>query len=154
MRTIRLLALAALALCCLTGAGQAQTVLINGLNNLTNTWNASTQIQLTETFCVAASNGGEYQVILTGSGAASAFTLVNGSKTLPYTVEYRDNNLAFGPVTPNVPKAGLDSSDTTPTACSGNGARGQVRVTFSATDLAAATAGAYTGTLTIRVEPI
>jgi hypothetical protein len=133
----------------------AQTALINGLNDLSSTWNGtSTQIQLEDVHCVAVSNGGEYQVTITGSGTSNAFTLASGIKTLAYTVEYKDNNLAYRSVTTNVPLTGFDSGDTTPSACSGTNAQAFVRVTFTEAVLAAATAGTYTGTLTIRVTPI
>lgn len=133
----------------------AQTALINGLNDLSSSWNGTaTQIQLEDQHCIAVSNGGEYQVTITGSGASSAFTLANGVKTLAYTVEFKDNTVAYRTVTTNVPLTGLITGDVTPNACSGTSARAFVRVTFTEANLAAATAGTYTGTLTIRVTPI
>lgn len=140
----------------LAAQASAQTALINALDDLSGSWDGiATQIQLTSTHCVAVSNGGEYRVTLTGSGAGGAFQVQSGTKTLAYTVQYRDANIAFAAVTAGTSLTGLDTGDTnTNNGCSGTNAVAQVRVTFSNTALAAAAAGVYTGSLTILVTPI
>ena len=130
----------------------AQTALTNTFNDLAGTWDGTNQVQLEDQICVAASTGG-YSVTITGSGASSAFTVASGAKTIAYTVEFKDATKAYATVTSNVPMAGFTTGRTNTTSCSGANAAAFYRVTLSPTNLAAATAGTYTGTVTVRITP-
>lgn len=130
----------------------AQTALINALDDLAGTWNGTSQIQLTSNHCVASSTR-NFQVRITGSGTGGAFQLRNGTKTLPYTVDYRDTNGTFDAVTAGNTLTGQVTTDNTTASCS-VATQLRVRVTISAAALATATAGNYTGTITVLITPV
>ena len=92
-----------------------------------------------------------YRLRFRGSGAGNAFTITNGTTTLPYTVEYRDSTAAFVTMTANVTVtfAGANNASTT---CSG-GTNGTIRITILEANLLAATPATYSGTLTVRLQP-
>lgn len=97
-----------------------------------------------------------YTVTATGSGTASAFTLTNGSNTVPYAVEWASSSgqtsgtaLAAGTAS-----ASLTSTATHQTCTSGPTSSASLVVGISTTDLGTMAAGSsYTGTLTLLVTP-
>lgn len=97
-----------------------------------------------------------YTITATGSGAASAFTLTNGSGTVPYAVEWADTS---GQTTGTALSTGTASASLTTTAvnqtCSAAPATtASLIVNIGTTDLETMDAGTnYTGTLTLVVTP-
>jgi hypothetical protein len=97
-----------------------------------------------------------YTVTATGSGAASAFTLTNGSGTVPYTVEWAGSS---GQTTGTALSTGTASAALTTTAvnqtCSAAPATtASLIVGISTASLGTMDAGSnYTGTLTLVVTP-
>jgi hypothetical protein len=97
-----------------------------------------------------------YTVTATGSGAANAFTLANGSLTVPYSVQWSATSgqttgtaLATGTAS-----AGLVSSATHQTCATGNATTASLIVGIGTADLGAMQAAtSYTGTLTLVVTP-
>lgn len=97
-----------------------------------------------------------YTITATGSGTANAFTLTNGSNTVPYSVEWASSTgqtsgtaLATGTAS-----ASLTSTATHQTCTSGPAASASLVVGIGTTDLGTMDAGSnYTGTLTLLVTP-
>jgi hypothetical protein len=96
-----------------------------------------------------------YNVLATGSGASNAFTLANGSLTVPYSVEL---NSAAGQTSGTALTSGTASADQVSTAnnqtCSGGETQSLI-VGISTDDLGTMQATTtYTGTLTLVVAPV
>lgn len=98
----------------------------------------------------------EYTITATGSGASSAFTLSNGTTTVPYSVEWAASSgqtsgtaLATGTAS-----AALTSTATQQSCASGPAASASLVVGITTTNLGTMSAGSsYTGTLTLLVTP-
>ncbi|MGI9324759.1 MAG: hypothetical protein ACR2PZ_06035 [Pseudomonadales bacterium] len=92
-----------------------------------------------------------YQITGTGSGAANAFTLTDGTNTVPYSVDYTDLN-GTNALTTGSALLAQDGADND-VNCANTGDNGSIDVTVTAVDAAALPAAAYTGTLTLVVAP-
>ena len=133
---------------------RAQTVIINKLDNLRfGSWSGNGNITRTSRHCVASTAAGNrFNITITGDGPGGNFTLASGPSALPYRVWYRDwPGQAWQQVTPGVTLFNLRGRNN-PNNCQGQ--RQRLRVRFMANDLAAARAGAYSGTLTLLVAPM
>jgi hypothetical protein len=113
----------------------------------------STKTQNVCVFSNSTNNG--YYVEATGSGSSGAFTLSSGAHLLAYDVEW---NASSGQSTgsllsPNVPLTGLFSAATQPSCNSGPATSASLIVILRAASLSSATAGTYSGTLTLLVAP-
>jgi len=124
------------------------------------TWNGADDVTLTDSVCVFTS-GGAYEVTASGSGAANAFTVTDGSTLVSYTVEWDD---AAGASSGTALSTGVQSSanfagtttlsDCTPTPTNNATFIVTMNGSSGSNDLASATTGAnYTGTLTLLVTP-
>jgi len=106
--------------------------------------------------CVYTNNAtGQYKITAKGSGPAFAFTLVNGSHTVPYTVRWNAATGVSGnfALTTNVQSAALSGANTSSVTCSGsNSANFQVNMTQGS--LMSVPAGTYTGILTLVLDPV
>ena len=97
-----------------------------------------------------------YTITATGDGAGSAFTLTDGSTTVPYSVQW---NSSAGQTSGTALSTGVASSTLTSTATqqicsSGPSASASLIVGISTTDLSTmAAATSYTGTLTLLITP-
>lgn len=106
--------------------------------------------------CVWSNTSGRaYDVTATGSGAANAFTLSDGTNSLAYSVEWaatagQTSGTALVPATS---LTGLASTATNPTCSSGPASSASLVVKMTAANLQAAVASSYTGTLTLVVAP-
>lgn len=102
--------------------------------------------------CVYRNGTGAYRITATGSGAASAFSLTDGTNSVGYSVEFDDGTgaVAMGASTPMIGRTGADPASAT---CATTGNNAVVTTTVVATDAAALPAGTYTGTLTLLVAP-
>jgi hypothetical protein len=94
-----------------------------------------------------------YSVTATGSGAGGAFTLASGPRTLPYEVRWADaaNQTTGTQLTAGVTTAGFDNSQTSQTCAGGENA--SLIVTVTGTSLQTASAGSYSGVLSITITP-
>lgn len=98
-----------------------------------------------------------YTITASGSGTASAFTLSNGTITVPYAVEWNASSgqtsgtaLTAGAASPS-----LTSSATNQTCASGPAASASLVVGITTANLGGMSAGSsYTGTLTLLVTPL
>lgn len=105
-----------------------------------------------DNFCIYRNGAGNYNITMTGSGAASAFTLTDGTNTIPYSVSFTNggaNAMATG--TALTAQAGAFTANDT--CNSGANDNVSVAVTVANSDLASAPASSYTGTLTMVVAP-
>lgn len=97
-----------------------------------------------------------YTITATGSGASSAFTLSNGSTTVPYSVAWSASSgqTTGTALTAGTASASLTSSATNQTCSSAPAASASLIVGISTADLGTMSAGSsYTGTLTLLVTP-
>lgn len=97
-----------------------------------------------------------YTVTATGSGTANAFTLSNGSETVPYSVEWSasSGDTSGTALSTGTASGSLTSGATHQTCTSGPSASASLIVGISTADLGTMSAGSnYTGTLTLLVTP-
>jgi hypothetical protein len=97
-----------------------------------------------------------YSVRATGSGTGGAFTLASGARTLPYEVRWDDaaNQTTGTQLTAGVNTSGFAHNTNVNSTCSnGSNENASLTVTITGTQLNAATAGTYTGVLTILITP-
>ena len=99
------------------------------------------------------SSGNRYSIIATGSGAASAFALTNGSSSLPYEVEWSDQSgqSSGTSLTPSVAATGRVSAATQQTCNSGPATSASLTIVLRSSALSQAREGSYSGSLTLLV---
>lgn len=106
-----------------------------------------------DTFCVYRNGAGTFDITMTGDGGSSAFTLTDGTNTVPYAVDFTNIPAASTTaMTTNVALGGQANANTSSTTCGGTD-NVSVTVTVASGDLASAPAGTYGGTLTMVVAP-
>ena len=106
--------------------------------------------------CVYTNNpSGQYKVTAKGSGAAFAFTMTNGTQTIPYSVKWNTvsgTNLNFA-LTANTQTTTLSGANTTSQTCAGlKNANFQVTMTRAA--VLSVPAGTYTAILTLIIDAV
>jgi hypothetical protein len=105
----------------------------------------------------AYSNTGGYQVTATGSGAANAFTITDGTDTIDYTLKWNDETGTSGnaALTTGTPLTGQSSSAPDSGCNSGSNLSANVLVHIEEAELLASNPSAtvYSGTVTLLVEP-
>lgn len=94
-----------------------------------------------------------YSVLATGNGAGGAFTLASGARTLPYQVSWDDaaNQPTGTLLTAGATASGFANAATNQTCTGGENA--SLIVTITGASLATATAGSYSGVLSITIVP-
>lgn len=100
--------------------------------------------------CVFNSSG-TYSVTVTST--SSAFNLVDGGNTIPYSLSWIDNVATVpSPVVYNTALTGMQG-DTNSTSC-GGGTNATFAVTVAANDFNSAPPGSYADTMTLTVTPL
>jgi hypothetical protein len=97
-----------------------------------------------------------YTITASGSGTANAFTLANGSLTVPYSVQWSGSSgqTSGSALTAGTASTGFVSTATNQTCASGPTSSASLIVNIATTDLGAMQAAtSYTGTLTLLVTP-
>ena len=97
-----------------------------------------------------------YTVTATGNGTASAFTLSNGTTTVPYSVAWASSSgqTSGTALTTGTASASLTSTATHQTCVSGPAASASLVIGISTADLSTMSAGSsYTGALTVLITP-
>lgn len=97
-----------------------------------------------------------YTITATGSGTSNAFTLTNGTTTVPYSVAWAasSNQTSGSALVAGTASGSLTSTATQQACTSGPTASASLIVGISTTDLGGMVAGSsYTGTLTLLVTP-
>jgi len=131
-----------------------QLIRIRGLRDFT--WNYTTGIgdlDDNEDINISANYAaGGYRVTGTGSGAANAFTVTDGSDTIAYAVRFNDSTGTAGntAITAGTAFTGQTGA-VSPLGNSTDNAN--YEVIFTEANLQAALAGTYTGVLTLTVQP-
>jgi hypothetical protein len=98
-----------------------------------------------------------YTITASGNGPGSAFTLSNGSSTVPYSVQWAASSgqtLGSG-LSAGAASASLTSTATNQSCASGPTASASLVVGIATADLGTMAAGSnYTGTLTLLITPL
>lgn len=97
-----------------------------------------------------------YSITATGSGTSGAFTLVNGSLSVPYTVQWSaSSGQSSGTgLTAGTALAGMTSTAANPTCSTGAATTSSLIIAISAANLQGMTSStSYTGSLTLLVTP-
>lgn len=103
----------------------------------------------------AGTDTNAYDITASGTGAGGAFQLASGSSALAYAVEWSSQSGQTSGIelSPNVPLTGQISTATQQTCNSGPATSASLVVVVRSAALSSATAGAYSGTLTLLVGP-
>lgn len=148
----------ALALPAWSGLSAGNNVRITGLSDVAfgTVANLASDSLNSQNICVfsnSQTNG--YYVQATGSGAGGAFTLASGGNALAYEVQWNQasGQSAGAQLSPNVALTGQVSSATQPSCNSGPSSSASLIIILRSAQLSAATAGTYSGTLTLLVAP-
>jgi hypothetical protein len=118
--------------------------------------NFSSDITNSQSICVYSTQGsGKYNVTATGSGNGGAFTLSSGSNTLAYQVQWADspNQTTGVSLSPGVTQNVLRSSATNAICAVGLSSSASLITILTADAVGSATAGDYSGTLTLLIAP-
>ncbi|MBB3691934.1 hypothetical protein [Sphingomonas sp. BK580] len=148
---MRRLAAAALALAVHAPPAAAQNVQVSGLSDVafgTITGFGADLVRSQSICAFSGLLGGRYTVTAVGSGTGGAFTLSNGAAALPYEVQWSTSagqNSGTG-LTANVPLSGQTMLLSCPVLQVTNTS---LIVILRAASLSTATAGNYSGTLTV-----
>jgi hypothetical protein len=134
---------------------------ITGLTDVNfGTINVFADTPIAQNVCVYSVLGGTttrrpYSVRATGSGTGGAFTLASGARTLPYEVRWDDtrNQTTGTQLTAGVDSSGYVTGNVSQTCTAGANENASLIITITGTSLASATAGTYTGVLTILITP-
>ena len=137
-------------------ASPAQNVRITKLSDVTfgSISNLAVDASAAQNICVFSNaSGRRYRVTATGSAPGGQFALASGSSLLDYDVQW---NAASGqssgiPLSPSVTQTGLVSAATQQTCNSGPATSASLILLLRSTALSSATAGSYSGTLTLII---
>ena len=103
----------------------------------------------------ADTNTNGYNVTASGTGPGGSFALSSGATSLPYDVQWSGSpgQSSGTRLTANVPLTGQVSTATQQTCSSGPAASASLIVVLPTTGLSSATAGSYSGNLTLLIGP-
>jgi hypothetical protein len=138
--------------------GAAQQVRINRLTDVGfgTISNFTTDLILTRNICVfSTATGRRYSVTARGSGTANAFTLASGTNRLPYEVQWAQTSAATSGIalTTGVPLTGQVTAATSSGCISAPTRTATLITILRANQTSAATAGSYSGVLTLVIAP-
>lgn len=116
--------------------------------------NLGTDSTRSQSLCVFSSGStGSYRVTAFGDGGGGGFTLSSGTDVLDYEVQWSDSpgqNSGFA-LSPNVPLTGQLSAASHPFCNTGPASSASLILLIRSAELGSATAGSYSGTLTIII---
>lgn len=139
------------------GTAAAQNVRLTDLSDVAFSTVAlaidSVRAQSVCAFSNSATRG--YNIKASGSGANSDFTLSNGASLLPYEVQWSatSGQTSGTPLVKNVPLNGLASTATQQQCRSGPASSASLIVIIRSDAASSATAGSYSGSLTLVMAP-
>ncbi|MFT7433122.1 MAG: hypothetical protein ACI9TY_000750 [Alphaproteobacteria bacterium] len=119
------------------------------------TWGGSGDLTSNYTMCAYVQNDNEsnYTVTGSGTGAGSAYIISSGAKDIPVTVEYEESGAGgWVGLTPTAITT-FANPNTADEDCAVGGNSAKVRVTIPSANMDYATAGTYTGTVTLVTSP-
>ena len=137
---------------------EAQQVRITRLSNANfgTITNLASDTQRNQSVCIYSSVADKgYNVTASGSGSGGAFTLSSGSATMAYEVQWNDvtGQTSGTDLSPGIKLSGLTTTATSQNCGSGPSRTASLIVLLRAATLGSATAGTYSGTLTLLIEP-
>ena len=143
-----------------TQPASAQRIIINQLDDVNlGTWPGFGDLQATESHCVGRDtpNFGtaqRFRLRVRGSGPGGQLSISNGSQTIRYTLEYRDNvnSTAWTELRPNAGNQRFFAPHWI--FCFFGFNVQEFRVTVREADITGKPAGAYTGRVQITVSPL
>lgn len=109
-----------------------------------------------QSVCVYSSSATSgYHVTASGDGPSGAFQLLSGAQVLPFDVQWSatSGQTSGTELSPNVPLTGQVSTASQQTCNSGAASSASLVVILRASALTSASAGTYSGTLTLLVGP-
>jgi hypothetical protein len=109
-----------------------------------------------ESLCLySSSTTNGYNVTATGAGPGGAFQLSSGGLSLPFEVQWSSSagQRSGTQLSPNVPLTGQVSAATQQTCGSGPASSASLIIVLRSGALSSATAGTYSGTLSLLVAP-
>ena len=118
--------------------------------------NFVTDLSNAQSICVySTGTSSRYHVTATGSGAGGAFTLASGSNLLAYEVQWNasPNQTTGNALNAGIALTGLTSTATASACGSGPSTSASLIMIIRTGALSAATAGVYSGTLTLLIAP-
>ena len=110
----------------------------------------------TQNICVFAHTAtGGYRVTATGSAPGGAFALSSGTSLLAYDVQWSPSagQSAGTQLSPNIPLTGLTSAASQQTCNNGPATTASLILLLRSVEMSSASAGSYSGTLTLLVGP-
>jgi hypothetical protein len=151
-----------LALACMLPFSQAHAasdkVRITGLSDIAfgSIANLGTDAVRSQSLCLySSSTTNGYNVTASGTGSGGAFELNSGGLSLPIEVQWSGSagQSSGAQLSPNVPLTGQVSSATQQACSSGPASSASLIVVLRSTALSRATAGTYSGSITLLVGP-
>ena len=135
--------------------GGAQRVQIDKLVDYSFPANNGLQdVSLSKNVCISATTSSRYSIRATGDGTANAFTLAGPGAVMAYDVQWsgRDNQASGTALTAGVTRTGFTTSVLGLNLnCALGNDSATLLLTLRSGDLSRATAGTYTGTLTLLI---
>jgi hypothetical protein len=135
----------------------AAQVQIGGLSDLQlGVWSGSGDLEGIVDHCVRGPRGGRYAIQATGAGSGGTFVLLNGPGSLPFQVDYSDDDGGWSQMSPGIAltgQRGAPNQNQFERCLAGQRSPQRVRVRVLAEDISAAVAGSYDGSLTLLVTP-
>lgn len=148
---IWLVATSLAVVCMAPGYAEAQLFRITGMSNFSfGTWSGSNDMVASDTVCIYRSSGTGYRITASGNGAGNSFLSTGSSTTVAYEVHWKHGGGSFVSLTANNSQTFTGASNSL--TCSGVD-NAELQVTFPESNLSAARADSYTGTLSILLEP-
>ena len=117
-------------------------------------WVGVGNAQATDDFCVFRNGYGGFAITANGNNDSGGnFKVSSGTNTLPYSIEFSDGGAWYSAAPGSTLNAATTGFTGNSTRDCGGGTSHKMRVTLQQLDLGAAQAGAYSDTVTIRIEP-
>lgn len=98
----------------------------------------------------------QYGVTASGDGTGSAFTLTNGTDTVPYRVFWNNaegTTVGEGEILTTVKRDNVTNSNQVSSDCTTGGNTSNLHVSIAEANMIGVTNGTYSGTLTITIDP-
>jgi hypothetical protein len=151
-RNLRLLLLVCGAVLFTSVSYTSADVRISGVGDFSfGVWGGVADLVSSDPVCIYNSASAAYTITASGSGPGGNLSLASGGNSLGYDVAFRGSVGGYVTLTANSPQS-FSAANQISNSC-GGGTNADVRVTVSASNLLAATAGSYSGTLTVTVGP-
>lgn len=147
--TIIILAL----LCTSLSLAYGQDVQVTGFSDLSfGTYSGTGEVTASDGVCVYKSSGtSKYKVSPTGSGSGGSYELTTTGGTLAFKFEWRQSGGAWRNINANGSR-NYNGANSSSTNCGGSD-NAEYQIVIAANALDAANPGAYSGSVTVVIEP-